>query len=111
RRLARRARTVIGSPRTTVLVSAASVWEITTKARLGKLPRALDVAVDVPACVHSQGFVGLEITLPHGQRAGALGGSHRDPFDRLLVAQAQVENLPIVSNDPVFDRYAIRRIW
>lgn len=111
RRLSRRGRRLIGDERNVVYVSAVSAWEITTKARLGKLPRALDVAADVPGCVTSQGFTGLDVTLEHGQRAGALGGPHRDPFDRMLVAQAQAEDLPVVSNDPVFDEYGVRRIW
>lgn len=111
RRLSRRARTAIGKETNTVLVSAASAWEITTKARLGKLPGAVDVAEDVAGCVAGQGFESLDITLHHGQRAGALGGSHRDPFDRMLIAQAQAEDLPIVSNDEVFDEYGVRRIW
>jgi len=111
RRLSRRARSLIGKETNTVLVSAASAWEITTKARLGKLPGAVEVAEDVVGCVTGQGFESLDITLLHGQRAGALGGSHRDPFDRMLIAQAQAEGVPIVSNDEVFDQYGIRRIW
>jgi PIN domain nuclease of toxin-antitoxin system len=92
-------------------VSAASVWEITTKARLGKLPRAADVAADVPACIESQGFVALPITVRHAQRAGALRGPHRDPFDRMLIVQAQAEGVPIASNESVFDDYGVTRLW
>ena len=62
RRLPARIRALIGEPGNDVLVSAASVWEIATKARLGKLPGATDVAADVPACIDSQGFVALPIT-------------------------------------------------
>jgi PIN domain nuclease of toxin-antitoxin system len=94
-----------------VLVSAASVWEITTKARLGRLPGALDVAADVPACIASQGFVPLPITVHHAQRAGVLAGPHRDPFDRMLIVQAQIEGIPIVSNETVFDAYGVTRLW
>ena len=61
-RLPARVRALIGEPANEVLVSAASVWEITIKARLGKLPRATDVATDVPACIESQGFLPLSIT-------------------------------------------------
>lgn len=110
-RLSRRARAAIGDARTTCLVSAASAWEITTKARLGKLPGALEVAADVVGCLRSQQFTPLDITMDHAQRAGSLPGAHRDPFDRMLVAQAQAENLPLVSNDAVFDAYGIVRIW
>jgi PIN domain nuclease of toxin-antitoxin system len=57
------------------------------------------------------GFRELAIRVEHGQRAGLLPGEHRDPFDRMLIAQAQAENLPIVSNEEVFDAYRVRRIW
>ena len=110
-RLSRRARAAIGDVRTTCLVSAASAWEITTKARLGKLPGALEVAEDVGGCLRSQQFTALDITIDHAQRAGSLPGAHRDPFDRMLIAQSQAENLPLVSNDAVFDTYGIVRIW
>ena len=92
-------------------MSAASVWEITTKARLGKLPRAAEVAADVPACIESQGFLPLPITVHHAQRAGALAGAHRDPFDRMLIVQAQAEGVPIASNERVFDHYGVVRLW
>ena len=92
-------------------MSAASVWEITTKARLGKLPGATDVAADVPAAIEAQGFVPLPITVRHAQRAGALVGPHRDPFDRMLIVQAQAEGVPIASNETRFDDYGITRLW
>ena len=111
RRLPPRVRALIGEPANEVLVSAASVWEITTKVRLGKLASATDVAVDVPACIESQGFVPLPITVHHAQRAGALIGSHRDPFDRMLIVQAQAEGVPIASNERLFDDYGITRLW
>ena len=111
RRLPARVRTLIGEPANEVLVSAASVWEITIKARLGKLPRATDVAADVPACIESQGFVPLSITMHHAQRAGALAGPHRDPFDRMLIVQAQAEGVPIASNETIFDDYGVTRLW
>ena len=111
RRLPTQVRALIGDPTNEVLVSAASVWEITTKARLGKLPGATDVAADVPACIESQGFMPLPITVHHAQRAGALVGSHRDPFDRMLIVQAQAEGVPIASNETLFDDYGITRLW
>ena len=58
-----------------------------------------------------QGFLALPITLEHAVRAGMLVLHHKDPFDRMLAAQAQAENLPIISNDPIFARYGVRRIW
>ena len=94
-----------------VFVSAASAWEITTKFRLGKLPLAPTVAANVMACIRSQGFIPLPVTVDHGQRAGALPGSHKDPFDRMLIAQAQAERLAIISNEVAFDGYGVTRIW
>ncbi len=111
RRLPARVRALIGEPANDVLVSAASVWEISTKARLGKLPRATAVAIDVPACIESQGFMPLPITVRHAQRAGALAGPHRDPFDRMLIVQAQAEEVPIASNETIFDDYGVTRLW
>lgn len=111
RRLSRAARSRIADTDTIVLVSAASAWEITTKARIGKLPGALTVADDVSGAVASQGFTALEITMLHAQRAGRLPGEHRDPFDRMLIAQAQLEDVPIVSNETVFDTYGVNRVW
>ena len=109
-RLSKKARTAIGDHRNEVFVSAASAWEITTKARLGKLPGATAVAADVVGAVASQDFLPLDITLRHAQRAGRLPGQHRDPFDRMLIAQAQIEDLAVVSDDEVFDAYAVERI-
>jgi PIN domain nuclease of toxin-antitoxin system len=111
RRLSLKARRAIANDSNSVLVSAVSAWEITTKARLGKLPGALDVAADVAGCVASQGFFPLDITLLHAQRAGSFAGEHRDPFDRMLIAQGQLEDMAVVSDDEVFDQYGIRRFW
>ncbi len=111
RRLPARARVAIGAPGNEVFVSAASVWEITTKARLGRLPGALEVAADVPAAILGQGFVGLPTTVLHAQRAGTLGGEPRDPFDRMLIAQAQSEGVSLVSNERVFDAHGVTRLW
>lgn len=111
RRLSLKARRLIADETNAVLVSAASAWEITTKFRLGKLPGASDVAADVVGCVSAQGFVPLDITILHAQRAGGIAGEHRDPFDRMLIAQAQLEDVAIVSDDRVFDEFDVRRIW
>lgn len=110
-RLPLKIRRLIQSDTNDIFVSAATVWEITTKARLGKLSGAADVAADVPACIDSQGFRGLAISIAHAQAAGSLPGPHRDPFDRMLVAQAHAERCPIVSLDTVFDAYGVARIW
>ena len=111
RRLSVRVRRLVADEGNVVLVSAASVWEITTKARLGKLPGALAVAADVPGAVASQGFQSLSISVAHAQRAGSLANAHRDPFDRMLAAQAQFENLSIVTNDPLLESFEVTTIW
>lgn len=111
RRLSARARRAIADQTNTIFVSAVSAWEITTKARIGKLPGAVDVAADVSACVASQGFEPLDITMLHGQRAGRLPGDHRDPFDRMLIAQSQMEDIALVSDDEAFDSFDVRRFW
>jgi PIN domain nuclease of toxin-antitoxin system len=111
RRLSLKARRAIASDSNSILVSAVSAWEITTKARLGKLPGATDVAADVAACVAGQGFLSLDITILHAQRAGNLPGTHRDPFDRMLIAQSQMEDVALVSDDEAFDKFDVRRYW
>ena len=111
RRLPVRVRALIGDESNAVLVSAASAWEIATKVRLGRLPKAVDVAADVDGCIAGQGFTALEITVRHAQRAGGLPGPQQDPSDRMLIAQSQIEDVPIVSNEDVFDRYGVNRIW
>jgi PIN domain nuclease of toxin-antitoxin system len=92
-------------------VSAASAWEIATKVRLGKLPIALDLAHDFTAHLERERFETLPVSAEHGIRAGLLPGPHKDPFDRMLIAQALAENLAIVSNDVVFDGYGVKRVW
>ena len=111
RRLSTRSRALIGDEQVGVLVSAASAWEITTKWRLGKLPGAEQVAADVAGAVASQGFTPLPISLDHAERAGRLVTDHRDPFDRMLVAQSQLERLPILTGDPLIAQYAVTVIW
>ena len=110
-RLSAAARAAIAEPDRPVLVSAASAWEITTKHRLGKLPGAEAVARDVGGCIAAQGFTALAITMADAERAGRLPGPHRDPFDRMLIAQALARDIALVSNKAVFDAYGVRRLW
>lgn len=109
--LAPAARAAIADPANEVFVSAASAWEIATKFRIGKLPDAGMLALDLAAAVSSQGFIELPIAIPHTQRAGALPAPVRDPFDRILIAQSLLETMPLVSNEVAFDRYGIDRLW
>jgi PIN domain nuclease of toxin-antitoxin system len=97
-------RQVIASPRHEVHVSAAVAWEIAIKAALGKLRLK---SADLGGEIGANGFVELPVRTRHALAAGRLAPLHEDPFDRLLVAQAQVEELTIVSADPVFERYAV----
>lgn len=110
-RLSAGARAAIHSAEHTVLVSAVSAWEVATKFRIGKLPGAEEAARDMAGCLRSQGFVAVPITLDQAQRAGLLPGHHRDPFDRMLIAQSLAMGVPLVSNELIFDSYGVERIW
>jgi len=105
------ARKVIALPRNTVMISATSAWEIATKFRLGKLPEAADLLADFDGYLRRERFEPLAVSVQHALRAGSLPGPHKDPFDRMLIAQAQAENMPLLSNDPAFDSYGVRRLW
>jgi PIN domain nuclease of toxin-antitoxin system len=109
--LPRTARKIIAETKNTVLVSAASAWEIATKVRLGKLPTAANLVSDFCGQVEREGFDVLVISADHGIRGGLLPGPHKDPFDRMLIAQAQAENLPVITNERVFEAYGVRRLW
>ncbi len=102
---------LISDPGNTVLVSAASAWEIATKVRIGKLPGAVQLVADFEGWLAREGFETLAVSVDHAIRAGQLPGAHRDPFDRMLIAQALAENIPLVSNEILFDSYAVRRVW
>jgi len=110
-RLSPRAYGIIQSPENTILVSSASGWEIATKYRLGKLPHAGEAARNLPVLLKDSHMDILPITLEHALAAGALPGPHRDPFDRMLIAQGQLEDLPIVTSDKAFKRYPITLVW
>ncbi len=105
------AQACIADPANEIFVSAASAWEVSTKHRLGKLPGAGPLAVDFARELAAQGFQPLPISVGHGQAAGALVGAHRDPFDRMLIAQAIDERMALVSNETAFDAFAVLRIW
>ena len=105
------ARTAIADEDNGIFISPASIWEIATKHRTGKLPGVAAVIADLDRVIADQGFIGLPINLRHGQVAGTLPGPHRDPFDRMLIAQAMLENLVLVSNEQPFDVYGVTRLW
>ena len=105
------ARKAMAETSNVLLVSAASAWEIATKVRLGRLPGAAELAADFQGFMRREGFTTLDITADHGIRAGLLPGPHKDPFDRMLISQAQAENVPIVTNERAFESYGVRRVW
>ncbi len=104
RKLAKSARVIIANPDNDVLVSAASLWEISIKATLGRLEVELD---DLEQNIAANGFRSLPINYRHALTAGRLPAIHRDPFDRMLIAQASVEELRVLSHDKIFERYGL----
>ena len=104
-------REIIANTENTLLVSAATAWEIAIKHQLGKIRKVADLVSDFSVRIEREGFQLLPISAEHGIRAGLLPGLHKDPFDRMLIAQAQAENVPVLSNDAVFESYGVRRLW
>jgi len=110
-RLPTAARTAIASSDNLVLVSAATAWEIATKHRLGKWPEVAALLDGFDANLRRSRFTSLPITHQHARLAGALEGEHRDPFDRMLLAQARLEELAVVTGDAVFAGYGAAVVW
>jgi PIN domain nuclease of toxin-antitoxin system len=110
-RLSRRARTQIEADDAVVHVSAVSAFEIAIKYRSGKLPNVAALAENFEPLMREYGFEDMPISLRHAQAAGLLPISHKDPFDRLLIAQAQLEAMTLVSNEQMFDAFAVARLW
>jgi PIN domain nuclease of toxin-antitoxin system len=105
------ARALIEDENNQVFVSAASAMEISTKHRLGKLPEAGKLATNLSQFLSDQGFVEMPISIAHAALAGNLQITHKDPFDRFLIAQSLVENCPLASNEVLFDSFGVNRIW
>ncbi len=110
-KLSQHARDLIKEPGNTVLMSSASAWEIATKYRLGKLPEAGEVAQNLPELLRTARIDVLPISVEHALAAGHLPGPHRDPFDRMLIAQAQLERIPIITTDGEFSKYDVQIMW
>jgi PIN domain nuclease of toxin-antitoxin system len=104
------ARTLIEDAGSTLLLSAASSWEIAIKYALGRLAIPEPPERFVPERMRTSGVVALPIEHPHALRVATLEHHHRDPFDRLLVAQSQLEGIPLLTADPIFDRYDVHVI-
>ena len=105
------AATLIADEANLVLVSTASAWEIATKVRLGKLPQAEALERDFIAAITAAGYKLLPIAVEDALRAGRLAGEHRDPFDRMIAAQALAMDIPVLSSDAKLDVFGVRRIW
>jgi PIN domain nuclease of toxin-antitoxin system len=109
--LSRQARETIADEGNAILVSAASAWEIATKVRLGKLPGAEKLERDYPQVMEDAGYEQLSIDTASALRAGRLVADHRDPFDRMIAAQALALDIPLLSPDPLLDQFGVRRVW
>ena len=105
------ARLLIEDVDNSVLLSAASVWEIAIKVSLGKLHLEQPFDVLIPQQLLANHIELLGITLQHAAIVARLPFHHRDPFDRLLIAQAIVEQIPVITRDPAFDAYPVQRLW
>lgn len=105
------ARGLIADPTNEILVSPASYWEIAIKVKLGKYPLSVPYLTLITQGIDSNGFKVLPIEPKHTEMLTTLPLHHGDPFDRLMVAQAMVENISLVSVDVAFDLYAVTRIW
>ena len=107
------ARALIEDPANELMISPATFWEIAIKVSIGKLPLSLPYEDFVAECLEVQKFALLPIEPAHTTRLVTLPfpPGHKDPFDRLLIAQAMVEGIPIISADAAFDAYPVRRIW
>jgi PIN domain nuclease of toxin-antitoxin system len=109
--LSREAQETIADEANVILVSAASAWEIATKVCLGKLPGAEKLERDYLDVMEDAGYSLLAIDTESALRAGRLAAEHRDPFDRMIAAQALGQDIPVLSPDPLLDQFGIRRIW
>lgn len=110
-RLSSEARLRIVDVANEILVSAASAWEIATKQRLGKLEGVPTAARRFAELVEADGFTPLSIAHAHALRAGSFAADHRDPFDRMIAAQAEIEEVPLVTCDLVFKEFGIETVW
>jgi len=110
-RLSTHAREIITNGENTLFFSAASGWEIAIKAKLGRLKLPKPLETFVPEQMALNAIESLSVQMSHALHVHTLPLHHRDPFDRLLIAQAQLDNLPILTADPQIALYAIRTVW
>jgi PIN domain nuclease of toxin-antitoxin system len=110
-RLSDRARRVIADPRNEIVISVAIAWEIAIKAARGRLELPEPADTYIPRRIGDDGFESLPILLRHALVAGSLPPHHADPFDRVLIAQAHVEGMPIITADDSISRYEVETLW
>lgn len=106
-----RLRQSLESPETEFVISAVCVWEIATKVRRGRWPEAAAIMANLSLVLATSAYSPLAINIEHARMAGNFAWHHRDPFDRILAAQSQIEGIPLVSADPVFDALGIAVMW
>lgn len=111
KQLSQKSRDAMLDESNTILVSAASVWEISTKYRLGKLPIADKAIKQFHTLVEADGFENLPMTWQHSLLAGSYVSEHRDPFDRMLAAQSEIEKVSLVTCDPAFAGFGTTVFW
>jgi PIN domain nuclease of toxin-antitoxin system len=109
--LSQTAREIIGEPQNEVMVSAATAWEIATKVRLGKLPEAAKLESSFIDVMRLAGYTLLSVDTESALRAGRMVAPHRDPFDRMIAAQALGLDIPVLSPDAPMDQLGVRRVW
>ena len=109
--LSHEARGMIADEANVVFVSAVSAWEIATKVRLGKLPGAEELERNYLDVIDDAGYTLLAIDTESALRAGRLPAEHRDPFDRMIAAQALSLDIPVLSSDSQLDQFGVRRVW
>ena len=110
-RLSPAARSAVASPANPVFASAASIWEAATKFRLGRFPQAALLVDNPRRILESLEIETIDISIEHARLAGSFVGSHKDPFDRMLAAQALLESMTLASIDAVFDSLSVARLW
>lgn len=110
-KLPQRVRVRLEDQENELIVSAVVPWELATKTRIGKWPSALRALDEMDEIVAANGVLPLPVSLAHARLAGLLPGDHRDPFDRLLAAQAEIESVPLVTADPAFREFGTKILW
>jgi PIN domain nuclease of toxin-antitoxin system len=111
KRFPARLRDTLDDPDTEFVISAVCIWEIVTKVHRGKWPDAEPFIVRLDVMLQESAYVPLSITIEHARVAGLFAWSHRDPFDRLLAAQSQIEGVPLITADPVFRAFGTSVLW